>query len=688
VPFGRSIMPVFGGWVIWVYLLTLVVLSPPPRPKPPLRRTVEFLSAEKTYLAQPAAAGNALGDLHAELSEALDYDALIPVRAIPGTARPGSHFEIESDAAMSFPAGSTRGTVRVRNGKPDIRIGKSAEQSVRFTLRLDGTKDVVPAPDPRGYRDVEIPPADRSVPPASTLTRAWLDKSPIEVQERDFASYQFVVTAEKPAEKDAVLNLELRRGIGDHASVVKNFTMVMPKGKTQTAFRLAEQVPPEELVRLGLADDKIPGGDQVYELHLDARPPLIALEHSSPEKPYFTTAIVRDDDGQVDLRRLFESPRGDVLTRVNPNEPFFVRHILSAPLETNCHVESEIDGKRLSGVIRAGEKSCLLGPFTIGAEHETIGIRTATRTGPGCCHECGIADGTCPHCKPSTGSCKACRSQKGGCAACQYGRGACAGCGGRPGGCQACGFGSGTCGVCKGQGGGCGACGGRGKGGAGGGEGGGGGGSGGSGGGPVSGPGPQHVGVGPPVPGDFLLVLVNNQRLHEPGDKVAENVVKAIKDENAYKDAALVVNEHDDAALQAGGAPPDPEKAFKPFAKDRENIDGQVDRLVETIAQKRTNAANPNLRAVVVWPERELSSASSVEGLSKLVREAGGPISILCPDADPEKARRLATALNAEAGGGHVTVRSPKTAELVEHIKDVIHGGAPAGENDAPGEKL
>lgn len=208
------------------------------------------------------------------------------------------------------------------------------------------------------------------------------------------------------------------------------------------------------------------------------------------------------------------------------------------------------------------------------------------------------------------------------------------------------------------------------------------------GGGPVSGSPDQQVGVGPPVPGDFLLVLVNNHRLHEPGDKVAENVVKAIKDEAAYKDAALVVNEHDDAALQAGGPPPDPEKAFKPFAKENENIDGQVDRLVKTIAQKRTNAANPNLRAVVVWPERELSSASSVEGLSKLVREAGGPISILCPDADPEKARRLATALNTEAGGGQVTVRSPKTAELVEHIKDVIHGGASTGENDAPGGKL
>lgn len=190
------------------------------------------------------------------------------------------------------------------------------------------------------------------------------------------------------------------------------------------------------------------------------------------------------------------------------------------------------------------------------------------------------------------------------------------------------------------------------------------------------------------MPGDFLLVLVNNQRLHEPGDKVAENVIKAIKDEKAYKDAAVVVNERDDAALKAGGPPPDPEKAFKPFAKENENIDGQVDRLVETIAEKRTNAANPNLRAVVVWPERELSSASSVEGLSKLVREAGGPISILCPDADPEKARRLATALNAEAGGGEVTVRSPKTAELVEHIQDVIHGGAAGGDGDAPEGKL
>jgi hypothetical protein len=180
------------------------------------------------------------------------------------------------------------------------------------------------------------------------------------------------------------------------------------------------------------------------------------------------------------------------------------------------------------------------------------------------------------------------------------------------------------------------------------------------------------------VPGDFLLLLVNNQRLHEPDDAIAANVVKAIKDENAYRDAALVVNENDEAELKPGSPPPDPAQTFRPFSKEREDLSGQVQRIVDTIKEKRDNAATDRLPTIVIWPERELSSAANLEALAALGQDGGGPISILCPDADPEKARRLATALvTPHEGNERITVRSPKTPELVEHIRDVIHAGKP-----------
>jgi hypothetical protein len=196
------------------------------------------------------------------------------------------------------------------------------------------------------------------------------------------------------------------------------------------------------------------------------------------------------------------------------------------------------------------------------------------------------------------------------------------------------------------------------------------------------------VRVGPPVKGDFLLLLVNNQRLHEPADAIAAHVVEAIKDEKAYRDAALVVNENDEVELKQGGPRPDAAQTFRPFSKEHEDLSGQVQRIVDTINEKRDNAATDRLPTIIVWPERELSSAANLEALAALGQDGGGPIAILCPDADPEKARRLAAALRPPEGGKErITVRSPKTPELIEHIRDVIHAGKPKTQPFAAGVK-
>lgn len=179
-----------------------------------------------------------------------------------------------------------------------------------------------------------------------------------------------------------------------------------------------------------------------------------------------------------------------------------------------------------------------------------------------------------------------------------------------------------------------------------------------------------------PVPGDFLMLLVNSQRLHEPGDRIAEQTIAAIKDAKVYKDAVLLVDEQGERELTTKGPPPDAAKTFRPFREEGDGLPGQVQRIVTTVSKKRDTAANPNLRAIVIWPERELSSASDLSALKEFAESDTGPLSILCPDADPTVARRIAKAIAPEDGGeGRITVRCPKSPELTVHIHDIIHAG-------------
>ncbi len=191
----------------------------------------------------------------------------------------------------------------------------------------------------------------------------------------------------------------------------------------------------------------------------------------------------------------------------------------------------------------------------------------------------------------------------------------------------------------------------------------------------------ESIPVGPPVPGDFIIFLVNNQRLHEPGDIITEQVQEAIKDRNPYKQGVIVINADGKESLLNGESdPPQMENTFEPFSQDRQDLLGQTKAVVDTVSRKRKNAVNPDIRTLVIWPEREFVSASNLDLFQSLTDEGCGSISFLCPDADPERARELAAALvPVDGSGAEITVRSPKSDELVEHITDVLDviGAAP-----------
>ena len=178
-----------------------------------------------------------------------------------------------------------------------------------------------------------------------------------------------------------------------------------------------------------------------------------------------------------------------------------------------------------------------------------------------------------------------------------------------------------------------------------------------------------------------MIFLVNNQRLHEPGDVITEQVREAIKDRNPYKQGVIVINgDGKESLLAEQTEPPSVDRSFEPFSRDQQDLGGQAAKVVETVARKRKSAEKPNIRTLVIWPERELVSASSLDVFKDLAQDGRGPISFLCPDADPERARELAAALTPAAGAkAEVTVRSPKSAELIEHIGDVLDtiGAAP-----------
>ena len=711
MPTSRSLLPVFGMWIVWVYLLSLVALRPLSDISPaPLRPSVRFVDADEIYKVDSDADPNGLQGVAAELSEPFDRVIEIPVTAIPVAsssegvtqAEPGRDYTIDRDAVFVFPAYETRGYLRERDTFRDVTVtpDPGALEPRRFRLQLDGTEQVVVAADPQAFRTIQIPAAKKE--PPSKGNPVHFRESLVDVDEKDLIDFKFFLDAKRPPEKDAELRFSLYKVMGPGEAAVLHFSKEFPAGMGETSFSLSDLVSREDLKRIGAAYDPSPGIDEWYELHVDARPPLI-----SAGDPCLTTIFCRDRDEPAALKFYVEDQAGKPFKRILPGTDFWVTAELSRPIEVECPVTPVINGKKFKpgGVIPAGQqRSDRMGPFRLPADDKDTerdmlvsvdaqpgdGLgqcRSCNGNAGGCpecrkkCSRCGGPPGSCPTCEAE---CKQCGGRPGGCESCH---GICKNCGGAPrgckeckllcgkcgdrkGGCAACGNGSGICSNCKGKPGGCGVCGG------------GGGGSGG--GGPVSPPPGESLPVGPPVPGDFMIFLVNNQRLHEPGDIITKQVREAIKDRNPYDKGVIVINgDGKESLLTEKSDPPAADRSFETFSKDKQDLESQAAQVVETIVRKRKNAEKSDIRTLVIWPERDFVSASSLEVFQALANDGRGPVSFLCPDADPERARELANGLVPGDGAKtEVTVRSPKSGELVDHMNDVLDtiGAAPEDE--------
>ena len=189
---------------------------------------------------------------------------------------------------------------------------------------------------------------------------------------------------------------------------------------------------------------------------------------------------------------------------------------------------------------------------------------------------------------------------------------------------------------------------------------------------------------GEPVPGDYMLIVVNNERLHDPNDGIVAEVQRALADEAAkpYGNGAIILNPDDEDSLTPNGGGPDPKKMFQPYNKDGHDVAGQLKRIEEVVARKREAAANPDLRAVVVWPERDLAAGSGVRPVAGADLQ---PMSFLLPDAAASYARNVERGLVPPGvSPGDVTVRAPKERELQAHLLNVITEGEAAGDASNP----
>jgi hypothetical protein len=118
---------------------------------------------------------------------------------------------------------------------------------------------------------------------------------------------------------------------------------------------------------------------------------------------------------------------------------------------------------------------------------------------------------------------------------------------------------------------------------------------------------------------------------------------------------------------------------FKPFAEEGHSIAGQLDRIEAVVSRKREAAAKPDLRAVVVWPDRSLAVST---GVRRVGGDAVRPMSILLPGADASYARSVERSLVASSvQESELTVRAPREDELLEHLTNVILEGVAEDES-------
>jgi hypothetical protein len=186
---------------------------------------------------------------------------------------------------------------------------------------------------------------------------------------------------------------------------------------------------------------------------------------------------------------------------------------------------------------------------------------------------------------------------------------------------------------------------------------------------------------GPAVPGDYLLIVVNNERLHEPGDSIVDSVRQALKDESArpYDNGAIIVNPKGQDGMTATAGGPVKDRMFQPFERAGEDVAAQLERVEQVIAEKREAAERPDLRAVVVWPERDLASGA---GLKEVDGADQQPVSFFFPAADPSFARNMRKLVPPKAESGGVTVRAPHERELFEHLRNALRQARSEGEDE------
>ena len=617
-----ALIPLFGVWLAWAYLVSLVAMYPPLLARGvDDRPSVAFSTAGETYVSRVASADDGLGGLRVLLSAPASKDLLVPVRALSepvgaekGAARRGVHYQLEVDAAFVVPKGATEGELRSRDGVRDVAVRSGAiDEPVRFRLELQTTADAVRAADPDGYLWVEIPALPAAIEVAEEdfgRVPVFFEKELLALNEIDVASHPLFVRTDSRLDEDAEMHFELRRTYGGAAESVAHFTYRFPRNAEAIGIRFDQVMNEVSLAQAGLLDDRAPGGDCVYELYLDARPPLIVKSD-----PCVVKIAVLDDDAPVELRHVLENESGDVITRIAPGEPYWIVPTLSGPMETDFATlptrdgETILDGEGvpIAGVIPAGTTRLRFGPFVENADRIRVSPGVEGRLKNSFDASQFASDGE--------------RDGEAGGGAGDSGQ--------QPGGKRA---------VVQ----------------------------------TVS----AEVPVSAEEAGAALLLLVNTKRVHEPQDAVVSQIQEAVEGEAIYRGGAIVVGREELSqrvpVVTATAGIDDDVPAFDYSAASGDTLQHVAERVADEVAFHRRAAGDDDLRAIVVWPDRELPSAEQFAAVRDVINPGRGPFSLLFPDADPGAARALATALVGDRQPSSASVRSPRSNELAWHIKDIL----------------
>lgn len=569
-------MSVFGGWVAWVYALSLICLlniTLPPPPPPPWRSQVAF---EKPSFECVEGQTDALLGLKVTLTEPARYALTLRLAAYDGTAKQGHDYSSDQPY-VQFAKGSRSGCIHTGVHGPDISIlNDDTYTGVRtFRLQLEGTEEVTAATDQGGLCTVTINEDDAK---PVDLIPARFSQDKVEVLEKELADKKFRIETASAVAENANITLRLHRIKDGKRLLLKEFQSQIGTGDRGATFQLSDVMSPKELSDAGIADNLLPGMDKEYEIDAEAPPPLF------PASPRTLSIVAKNDDGVPNVQAGFTDLDGKPVKTIQENKHYRFTVAIDRPVESDTTWDATIgDGHQKTPlIIPAGETTC----------SREYSVPDNNHRDPS---HCGF------RCQPKGGCCK-------GQAGCQ---------------------------------------------------------------------GDIRYEDDEAAPGDYLVILVNNERLHEPNDTIVQQVVESLQ-KNAirvYQSGVIVLNRDGESILKTPLDRPSPSGAFRPFEDPAEDVAGQMQRVLATIMAKRKDAQRPDLRAVVVWPERDLSGAS---GLSPVNTGVNEPISFLCVDADTEYAQAIRKAILPQANvSDSVTVRSPKGSELPEHMENIFQYGRP-----------